>query len=176
MSWEETQHIHRALRRRHGYPANGGTPAWVYVEEVRVSTGFTGVFPAGTDKAIRDGWEQRIDAFAIHSWPSKRFVRRAYEIKASTSDLRRELSQPDKCAAALALSNEFYLVAGPAVKVLLKDLPEAWGVIRISETGESRVTREAPWRDTPTPPFRFMLSIARNLQVESQRSGGGHTP
>lgn len=30
------------------------------------------------------------------------------------------------------------------------------------------ITRRAPWRDTPLPPYTFMLSLARNLQQTAE--------
>lgn len=136
------------LRARHDQPRNGNTRAWVYAEEVRVATGFE---------------QQSIDAFALHTWPTKRDLRVAYEIKVSTNDLRRELAQPWKCSAAVALSNQFYLVVGPEVKVPV-DLPPEWGVM-VVQGGRLVATRRAPRRDTDPPPYSFMLSLARNLQA-----------
>jgi hypothetical protein len=154
----------------------------VYAEEVRISTGFTHLASDGQiDDAIRLGGEQSIDAFAFHTWPSEKYRRVAYEVKASRSDLKRELDQPFKCAAALALSNEFYLVATTEV---VEDftIPDEWGIMEWSTSyqqllidgpphqpirGKLRITRRAPWRDTPLPPYSFMLSLARNLQAET---------
>ena len=36
--------------------------------------------------------------------------------------------------------------------------------------GRLFVERAAPWRDTPLPPYSFMLSVARNLQAEAERA------
>ncbi len=152
------------LRDRHDEPRNGDSRAWVYAEEVRVAPGWRDYArDADVDPAIRAGAEQRLDAFALHTWPSEKWRRVAYEVKTSTADLRRELGQPHKCAAALALSNEFYLVAGPDVQVPA-DLPPGWGVM-VVEGGRLTTTRKAPWRDVPLPPYSFMLSLARNLQA-----------
>ncbi len=154
-----------ALRKRHDEQRNGLSRAWIFAEEVRVSTGFTRLASDGqVDDAIRLGGEQSIDAFAFHTWPSEKYRRVAYEVKASRSDLKRELDQPFKCAAALALSNEFYLVAPTDVLEggMLDRFPETWGVMMFNK-GRLRIARKAPWRDTPLPPYSFMLSLARNL-------------
>ena len=179
-----TRLILDALRLRHDEQRNGLSRAWIYAEEVRVSTGldFTRLPSQNQiDDAIRLGAEQSIDAFAFHTWPSKRYKRVAYEVKASRSDLKRELNQPYKCAAALALSNEFYLVA-PTDVLEGFTLPDEWGTIEWATTaqqrllgrdeyepinGKLRITRSAPWRDTALPPYSFMLSLARNLQAET---------
>ncbi|KKL83792.1 hypothetical protein LCGC14_1971250, partial [marine sediment metagenome] len=133
-----TRLILDALRLRHVQPFNGTSRAWVYAEEVRVGTGWRTVPGDEMDDAVRLGVEQRIDAFAFHTWPSKRYKRVAYEVKASRSDLKRELNQPYKCAAALALSNEFYLVA-PTDVLEGFTLPDEWGVIEWTTTAQQRL-------------------------------------
>ena len=160
----QTRAILNALRKRHDEPRNGNSRAWVYVEEIRVSTGFGIPAERKQGEPWRIPGEQRIDAFALHTWPSKKYRRVAYEIKASRSDLRRELDQPWKCEAALALSNEFYLVCDDELDLTEFDLPSEWGIMRFD--GSIRKTVQAPWRDTPLPPYSFMLSLARNLATD----------
>lgn len=132
-----------------------------------MATGFSRLL-GDMEEAVRIGAEQRIDAFALHTWPSKKYRRVAYEVKVSRTDLKRELDRPFKCAAALALSNEFYLVCDEEVDIAGFSLPQEWGIMRFS--GSIRTTVRAPWRDTPLPPYSFMLSLARNLQAETERS------
>ena len=165
-----TRSILDVLRRRHEEPRNGNSRAWVFVEEVRVSTGF-GPLRGGKDAAMSAGADQRIDAFALHTWPSKKYRRVAYEVKASRSDLSRELDQPWKCEAALSLSNEFYLVAPMGVLLggITDRFPESWGVMSFHKD-RITTTKRAPWRDTELPPYSFMLSLARNLQAEGEES------
>lgn len=167
----ETQMILGALARRHEQPRNGNSRAWVYAEEVRVAPGWSHhQRDDQTTDAVRLAAEQRLDAFALHTWPSEKWRRVAYEVKVSTADLRRELAQPDKCAAALALSNEFYLVAPTDVLIggIIDDFPEVWGVMSFNK-GRTTTIKRAPWRDTPLPPYSFMLSLARNLQAAAER-------
>lgn len=153
-----------ALRRRHNNPKNGNSRAWVYVEEVRVGPGFT-AHPGEMemDNPIRQGREQRIDAFAFHTWPSKRFRRIAYEVKTSRADLRHEFDHPEKSAAAMALSNEFYLVVGGDLSIIDFDIRSDWGILKL-QGGRLYTIRDALWRDTPSPPYSFMLSVARTIQ------------
>lgn len=165
-----TRQILDALARRHDKPRNGTSRAWVFAEEVRVGTGYRLVY--GEDRealpeAVHAGLEQRIDAFALHTWPSKQFRRIAYEVKVSKSDLRRELEQPHKQEAALALSNLLYLVAPTDVLAEFGPyaIPKTWGILAYRPDADRLITnRRAPWRDTPLPPYTFMLSLARNLQ------------
>ncbi len=167
----ETRRVLDALRRWHdSQPGNGPSKPWVYAEEIRVAPGFgygLGYGGVGYPRELLGAGEQRIDAYAAHTWPSKRGLRVAYEVKVSLSDLRRELAQPGKADAAMFLSNEFYLVAPDSMKFLLTDIPVEWGVKRVGDHGHLRTARKAPYRDTPLPPYSFMLSLARRIQADA---------
>lgn len=156
-----------ALRRKHDLPRNGVSRAWVFAEEVRTTPGWWGGLEI--DGQVYSG-EQRIDAFALALWHSFRYERVAYEIKVSRSDLLRELANPWKCEAALALSNRFYLVVPYDVPVDPKELPSQWGLLVLSRSGRFLRKKLAPWRDTPEPPHIFMLSLARNLAALENKS------
>ena len=164
--FDTTRGILDALAERHARERNGNSRAWIFVEEVRISTGF-GYYGAHNQppQGLLGAAEQRIDAFALHTWPSKKFQRVAYEVKASMTDLRRELGKPWKCQAALTLSNEFYLVAPADILAggIVDEFPATWGVMAYRTSG-LRTVRKAPWREADLPPYSFMLSIARNLQ------------
>lgn len=146
-------------------PSNGGSRAWVFASEVRVGTGWSGT---KTDSGNIET-AQRIDAFAFNLWASTRFERRAYEIKVTKTDLAHELANPAKAAAALALSNRFFLVVPSQLAEHVKQLdidgciPTEWGILTV-ESARLRTLKRAPWRDTPNPPHNFMLSVCRNLQ------------
>lgn len=140
-----TRSVLEALGRWHSEPRNGSSRAWVFAEEVRISPGFTahpGEMAIGDP--IRVGREQHIDAFAIHTWPSKRFVRRAYEVKSSRADMRRDLQQPWKQDAALALSNEFYLAVPSDLSLDGFEFPPEWGVLTIGPRHGLRTIKRAP--------------------------------
>ncbi len=171
-----TGQIHAALRERHTGGGNGGGNEWIYADEVSLSLGFSSLWDV-MSRHERDAFaeyfaetdylpahvlmlERRIDAFALHSWPSKRMLRRAYEVKASRTDLLRELKDPKKRQAAMALSNQFYLVVADDVKCLTTELPDDVGLIRWSPDG-LRVVKEPPFRKVPDPPIAFMVSLAR---------------
>ena len=156
-----------ALAKRREEPRNGPVRAWIFAEELRVSVGWMPIYEGVVDPAIKLGHEQRIDAFAFHTWPSKGYRRVAYEVKTSRADLKRELANPDKCAAALALSNLFYLVMDDSFNIEDLDLPDEWGVMRLVSGRRLRIVRRAPFRYTPIPPYSFMLSVARNLQARN---------
>ncbi len=160
---------------------HGPMPArqWIYAEEVRVNTGFGADRDLPMGHPVRIGWEQRIDAFAIHCWESRKYERVAYEVKISRTDLRRELVQSEKAAAAMALSNRFYLVLDHDVTYDDLEIPDEWGILQlripdpplpygsvqedVDERSNLRTSVRAPWRNTEKPGFGFMLSLARRV-------------
>ncbi len=173
-----TTRIIDALGHRHQQSKNGDTNAWVFARELSATTGFGSMF-RGDDvhtfaeagyplSSMSSG--SRIDAFAFHTWPSKNLWRIAYEIKVSRSDLLRELANPGKRGAALALSNEFYFVIPPDVKFLASELPEECGIIKWNPGSGLRISHRAPYRIVPDPPMLFVLSLLRNVQRHGQRS------
>jgi hypothetical protein len=124
---------------------------WVHFDEVRIGTGF------GKDA------EQRIDFWAMHTLPSQRLRRVAFEVKVSRSDFLAELKQPRKRAVALLWSNEFYFAA-PAGLIADAELPPEAGLVeyRRDEFGPRLHPKvDAPWRDTPPASWRFLASLLR---------------
>ena len=137
------------LRKRHADQ--------IFVEELRGGSGY------GGDS------ESRIDAWAMHPYPSKQNCRVAYAVKVSRSDFLRDIKQPLKHRAALNVSNEFYFVAPEGV-IKPEELPLFAGLIEVKETSyvahplrlHKAVT--APWRDTTPPSWRFVVSLVRNVR------------
>lgn len=161
----KTSAVLDALRRRHALPVNGDTPAWIYVEELRCGTGWRSY---STAEAYVNP-ESRMDAFALHTWPSKNLLRIAYEVKVTRGDLVRELADPEKRTAAMALSNQFYFVVASDVETGPFDVPNECGLIRCSDAGNLRIVRRAPWRDVGDPPILFLVSLARTLYKRAER-------
>lgn len=139
----KSQDILDALRALH--PAE----QWAFFRELRIGTGY------GKDS------DQRLDAWAIHFFPSEHCKRVAYEVKVSRSDFRREVRAPLKRRWALLLSNEFYFAA-PAGLIKPDELPPEAGLVEL-DAPDGRVRRvvAAPWRDTPPPTYRFLAGICR---------------
>lgn len=165
---EKTAMVLAALQQHHARArGNGLSAAWVYAEEVRVSTGFSG--GVHLPRELLGTSEQRIDAFAIHTWPSKGWVRRAYEVKVSRSDLRKELSDHDKSAAARFLSNQFVLVVHDSVPVTKGEVPPSWGLWRCSDDGDLRTVRPGLVKHREPPPLPFMVSFARAVAATTAR-------
>ena len=145
------------LRRRYS------APLWWSFDELRVSAGYS-------------HGEQRLDFWAMHSYPSKSFQRLGFEIKVHRSDFTRELQKPEKRRPALLLCNRFYFVA-PVGVVPIEKLPIDAGLIEPYRNGRSlTVVHEAPWIDTSPPPWGFVVALLRRHDGQSEpvtdREGG----
>ncbi|MDP2950661.1 MAG: hypothetical protein Q8P22_14150 [Chloroflexota bacterium] len=151
------QDIIAALRRHHR------PPQWVFFDELRVGTGFSGRY---ADREV----EQRVDAWAISCWDSGRYRRIAYEVKVSRADFKRELADPSKRQATLRISNEMYLVC-PARLIQKGEAPEELGLVWVTERHATHLVKRAPYRDTPFPGWPFVASLARRAWLAS--NGGG---
>lgn len=91
--------VKAALRRRHPGDDNGGMVGqWTCIEEWR-----------------------GVDLLALNAWQKADVV--GYEVKVSRSDMRGELLRPDKRAAAVAMTTEFYF-AVPAGLLTAEEI--AW--------------------------------------------------
>jgi hypothetical protein len=123
---------------------------WGFFDELRIGTGYT-----------KDS-EQRLDAWAIHYYPSKRNVVRAFEVKISRSDFLSEMKKPLKRRPGLRLSNEFYFVA-PQGLLKIEEIPPECGLMEVKEDGSIITKISAPYRDTFPPTWLFMAAIARRV-------------
>lgn len=157
---EETKNILKALRRRH--PES----EWAFFEELRAGTGYRKTW--ASTGPLDNNPEQRFDAWAINLYPSKNFLRIAYEIKVSRSDFLREIKHPEKRAQALQLSNQFYFVAPPGL-IKASELPPEAGLIEVKGEWESRLKVRAPVREAVAPTWQFFASIARRIQSLESR-------
>lgn len=125
------------LRQRHAHPGNGGSGRFVFARQVRSDSGFAG---ERTDDTGNVSTLRTFDAVAIGLWQSSRHAVHVFEIKVSRSDWLRELADPDKTAAALAIAEYFWIVA-PAGIVKLTELGDGWGLIEVHGDGDAK-----PWR------------------------------
>lgn len=97
-------------------------------------------------------WAQRIlDLVAMDTWRSSGFALDGYEVKVSRSDLRRELMDLSKSAAFEDHLDTFSIVAPTKVLSGWRDMsfPAHWGVMALSDTGETRWLR----RPSTTPGY-----------------------
>jgi len=91
------------------------------------------------------------------------------EIKISTSDLRRELEDPEKHVAFFDVI-DYYTLACPSdvVEPVMEIIPKKWGILIVNEGGTSRLKRRPlalrdEKADHPVP-RGFLASIVRSLQ------------
>lgn len=144
--------IINALRTRH--PSN----EWIFTTEVNTSTGFN------TPHHDGPGGIRRIDAFAMALWPSKDFLRVAYEIKASRQDWLNEIKNPVKRMQAWHLSNEFWFVmpAGVIKEGDWRRNMTGCGLLVIRDDGSIRSVYRARQRKRCWPmPIGFIASLMR---------------
>mgnify|MGYP001568291844 CR=1 FL=1 len=164
-----TRQILDGLRRHHCYPISQGVrPAWVFVEEVRVTRGWMRFEINGT----RFSPEQEIDAWAIHLWPSQKHKTVAYEVKTSRADFLRELAKPEKRRVAHALANQVYF-AVPEYMVKRAEIPSDMGLIWVTKDGRVRTEVEAPSSPIASLPVGFWLSVCVRLGQNSAVRGAG---
>ncbi len=123
-------------------------------EEVGLTTGFS---------------HRRLDVMVLDCYYSNGFRIDGFEIKVSTSDLRRELEDPEKHIAFFDVI-DYYTIAVPAgvVEPLMEIIPKNWGILIVSEDGSTRYKRKPlALQDKKADraiPRGFLASITRSIQ------------
>jgi hypothetical protein len=96
---------------------------------------------------------RRIDAVAVGLWASTKHVVHGFELKASRSDLVKELRDPDKSEPARRLCDRWWLVLAD-LKLLGDDqVPDGWGVLYRRGRGLYVHQQPAPLNTTADPRF-----------------------
>jgi hypothetical protein len=137
-----------------------------------------------SERAVKKGGRQRLDAFALNTLPHTAMKRVCYEVKTSRSDFLTELNHPLKRRIGMRYSNEFYFVT-PARLVKAGEIPSDCGLLEAGHATfcewkglitrhagffnydpERRaycmITIPAPWRDTPGPTWQLLAAMVRN--------------
>ena len=145
---------------------------WLFFRELRVGTG------------RQNSGAQRLDAFALNTYPHTGMKRICYEVKTSRGDFLAELKRPLKRRIGMRYSNEFYFVT-PAGLVNTAEIPAECGLVEagyatvaewklligrhagyFNYDPETRafclITVPAPWRDTPGPTWQLVAAMLRN--------------
>ena len=155
---ERTRCMLDLVRRK--YDAESGmSRAWVACEEVADGTGW--------------GAGRFADVLAFAVWPSLKHVMIGYEVKASRSDLKRELADLSKHEALACFCDEWWLVAWDE-SVLLDGIPASWGILLTREADGDRelfVHRKAEKREAEPWTRNFVASLVRNAYDQSPRAG-----
>ena len=144
-------------------------PAWVFGEEFNLTPGYSALI--GVDGS------GRIDALAVHCWPSEGHEIVGYEVKISRGDFLSEIKNPDKRRLAVKMCDEFYF-AVPKGMVKLGEIPEDCGLVECWKNkgerfAEVKLTRWKPKtrmeklaRSVFEVPRWFMAAIMRNFDPE----------
>ena len=125
-----------------------GLGEWIVLFELRTSTGYT---PA-----------RYIDAMAFNCWPSKKYLRIAFEIKTTKADFLNELKDPGKRFLAEIYSNLFYFVAPKGV-LDWRNIPVGCGLIEIKDH-KLRVELKPRLREASPLPDSFIVSALRKAR------------
>ena len=107
---DETTLVEIVERSLHPSPSE-----WLFFRELRVGTG------------RQNGGAQRLDAFALNTFPHTAMKRVCYEVKTSRGDFLSELKRPLKRRIGMRYSNEFYFVTPAAMVGAAEIKPIAGG-------------------------------------------------
>ena len=127
---------------------------YAIAEEVGLTTGYS---------------HRRLDMMVLDCYNSNGFRIDGFEIKVSTSDLRRELEDPEKHIAFFDVI-DYYTLAVPAgvVEPLMEIIPKKWGILIINEDGTTRYKRRPlaleDRKCDKDVPRGFLASITRAIQ------------
>lgn len=127
-------------------------------------------YAVAEEVGLTTGYAHRwLDMIVLDCYESHGFRVDGFEIKVSTSDLRRELEVPEKHVAFYDVIDYYTLVA-PAgvVEPLLDIVPKKWGVIIADEDGSTRMKRKALALEDRAAdkrvPRGFFASVVRAIQ------------
>ena len=127
---------------------------YAIAEEVGLTTGFS---------------HRRLDMMVMNCYDSNGFRIDGFEIKISTSDLRRELEDPEKHVAFFDVI-DYYTLAVPAgvADPLMDIIPKKWGILIVNEDGTTRFKRKPlaleDRKADKAVPRGFLASITRAIQ------------
>lgn len=128
---------------------------YAIAEEVGLTTGFS---------------HRRLDMMVMNCYDSNGFRIDGFEIKISTSDLRRELEDPEKHIAFFDVI-DYYTIAAPAgvTEPLMDIIPKRWGILIVNEDGSTRYKRKPlaleDRKADKAVPRGFLASIVRAIQA-----------
>lgn len=141
--------VRKALRTKFG-----DRRRYAIAEEVGLTTGYS---------------HRRLDMMILDCYSSNGFRVDGIEIKVSTSDLRRELADPEKHIAFFDVI-DYYTIACPAgvVEPLMDVIPKKWGILIINEDGGTRYKRKPLALEDRTAdrdiPRGFFAAVTRAIQ------------
>lgn len=113
---------------------------------------------------------RHLDAVAVGVWPSRGLFLHGIEIKVSRSDLKRELSQPEKADEVATYCDRFYIAAPPSI-CEPAELPETWGLIVAESELVAKVVKHGlplKPKDVDRPFVAALLRASINAVDESR--------
>lgn len=118
----DTRQVRAALKKKFS-----DSRRYALAEEVGLTTGYS---------------HRRIDMIVADCYNSNGYRVDGFEIKVSTSDLRRELADPEKHIAFFDVI-DFFTLACPAkvVDPVLDIIPKKWGILIVNDDGTTRYKR-----------------------------------
>lgn len=124
-------------------------PEWIFLPQVRSTTGFSG------DIRTADG-------IAINMYPSRGFEINGFEIKISRSDWLSELKKAAKAEEIYQYCDKFWLVVADKSIVQLEELPKGWGLL-VPQVGGLRVVVQAQTNPNKILSMGFVCSLLRSV-------------
>lgn len=129
------------------------SPDCAFMPELRAGTGYS-----------RDS---RVDALAMHLWPSRGLELHGFELKVSRSDWLRELKNPYKADPVKQFCDKWYLVVSDLKVIKYADeLPIGWGLM-FAENGSIHTMIEAPKLAPVSIDRAFLASIMRRVTKQN---------
>lgn len=130
--------------------------------------------PQSADRSGR-----KIDLLVVSCWASRGYALDAVEVKVSVSDWRTELKNPEKADWWWKHANRFWLAAPSKVAAKIKpELPEAWGLLSVADSGRTTVLVQAPTHTPEALPWPAVIGALRAArgtgvyEVQRARSDG----
>jgi len=123
-------------------------PEWELLFELRNGTG--------------GRFHSALDAFALNTYPSKKYLRISYEIKSSRNDFMNEIKNPLKRDFGMSISNEFYFLCTEDF-IKPDEVPENCGLMVLEANG-LKIKKIAPYRDVSDKiPITTLCTIIRQM-------------
>lgn len=130
---------------------------WIFVSELRTGTGYGNLN------------EQKIDAWAIRRWKTKKIssLILSFEVKVDRQDFLNEMKNPDKRWFAKSVSHEFYFVT-PVGLIKPHEVSRDDGILEYNETG-FRTLKPAHQRTLSAPRWAFVASLLATVKKINEK-------
>lgn len=124
-------------------------PEWIFIPEMRMGSGYNG------------NSMQRVDAWALNTFPSSGHTKIAFEIKVYRSDFLKEIARPEKRIPAMTVSEYFYFVTLEDV-AKPEEIPDDCGWIIVKDKCYTK--KKAPLHKCEPPSWSFISSLFRRVE------------